>query len=202
MAGAEHPSVVVMRRMVVPRVGTIAVMCSERCPGSVVVKSLDIASAVAQQRGPICGGFHSPVERECLDVCLRGTVSLVICPARSAIGMRIPTAWRPAIAAGRLSIRSAVDEGFEAGGSPSIRGSLRRPTVQLAEQRNRFVAAISDAVLILHSSPGGKLDRLADTLAAEAKPLWTLDDSANQHLITRGARPVTSATIESIWSAS
>jgi hypothetical protein len=73
--------------------------------------------------------------------------------------------------------------------------------VKLAEQRNRFVASISDAILIIHASPGGKLDRLAGELLLGAKPLWTLSDPANEHLIARGARPVTPATIQAIWAA-
>lgn len=115
--------------------------------------------------------------------------------------MRIPSAWKPAIAAGILSIRSAVDEGFEAKpGAIHDRRAPRRPTGALAEHRNRFVASISDAVFILHASPGGKLDGLVTDLLADHKPLWTLEDPANQHLIERGARPVTPATIESIWA--
>jgi len=115
--------------------------------------------------------------------------------------MRVPAAWKPAIEVGRLTIRSAIDEGFEVDrdlGDP--KPTARRPTATLAEHRNRFVASISDGVLILHASPRGKLDRLAGELAAASKPLWILEDPANQHLIERGARPVTPATIDSIWA--
>jgi hypothetical protein len=48
---------------------------------------------------PIIGGFHSPMEKECLDLLLRGQQPIVICPARSIQGMRIcgfpqPGDWR------------------------------------------------------------------------------------------------------------
>jgi len=122
-------------------------------------------------------GFHSTVERECLKILLKGTVSLVACPARSAIGMRIPASWKPAIAANRMTVRSAVDEGFEADTtSTTAKRAPRRATSALAEHRNRFVASISDSILMLHASPGGKL-------------------------IARGAQPVTPATAESIWAS-
>lgn len=132
---------------------------------------------------------------------LKGTPQIVACPARSAVGMRVPAAWKPAIEVGRLTIRSAIDEGFEVNRDlREPKPTARRPTATLAEHRNRFVASISDGVLILHASPGGKLDRLAGELSAASEPLWTLEDPANQHLIERGARPVTPATIESIWA--
>lgn len=182
-------------------VDSIALLCSGRCPGTVVVTALDLGSAIAQHRCLICSGFHSPVERECLKFLLAGTSPLVVCPARSTIGMRIPAAWKSALASGRLTIRSAFDEGVEAQHHTPEAGKVpRRQTKALAEQRNRFVAAISDAVLILHASPGGKLDRLATDLLTEGrKPVWTLDDPANHHLIAAGARPVSSDTVSKIW---
>lgn len=169
----------------------IALFCSSRCPGTVVVRALDIASVLAQTETEVRSGFHSPVEREVLRFLLSGSVKLVVCPARSGVGMRIPIAWRPAIAAGRLIIRSAIDEGFDAQHHPTRPGQApRRPTTALAEQRNRFVASISNVVLILHASPGGKLDHLADDVLAAGKPLWTVDDPANDHLVARGARAI------------
>ena len=71
----------------------------------------------------------------------------------------------------------------------------RRPTTDLAEQRNRFACAISDAVLILHASPNGKLERLAAELMASGKQVWTLDDPANAMLISTGAKPIAPSTV-------
>lgn len=179
----------------------LAVLASLQVPGATLVGSLDLAIALSRTSVVVVSGFQSPVERECLKFLLTGTAKMVVCPARSSAGMRIPSAWRPAINADRLSIRSAVDEGFEESGRTSSRTiAPRRATAALAEQRNRFLVSISDAVLFLHASPRGKLDRLATDLLANRKPLWTLEDPANQHLIERGARPVTPATIESIWA--
>jgi hypothetical protein len=165
----------------------------------VIVHALDVALALRDARISVVSGFHSSVERECLKVLLRGSVNLVVCPATSAVGMRIPAVWKPAIAASRLTIRSAIDEGFEGAAIPKT--APRRATAALAEQRNRFVASISDAILILHAAAGGKLDRLADELLAQGKPLWTLDDPSNASLIARGARPVTPDVVASLWDS-
>lgn len=179
----------------------LGLLCSSRCPSNIIVYSLDAAAALRGASVIVASGVQSPVERECLKLLLPGTLPLVICPARSATGMRIPAAWRSAIAANRLTIRSAVDEGFEAQHHAAQPGKApRRPTTGLAEQRNRFVAAISDTVLILHASPGGKLDRLATDLLAEGrKPVWTLEDPANAQLIARGARAVRPSDVAAIW---
>lgn len=183
----------------------VALLCSSKCPGSIVVGALDVASALRDVQVELASGFQSPVERECLKFLLKGTVPLVVCPARSATDMRMPAAWKPAIQAGRLTIRSAIDERFEAPAHQGIskpKRMARRATTALAELRNRFVASISDAVLILHASPGGKLDRLANELLAAGKPLWTLDDPSNRSLISRGARSLTPETVSRIWGAS
>ncbi|MDG5996712.1 MAG: hypothetical protein E3K33_07075 [Candidatus Brocadia sp.] len=66
-----------------------------------------------QQTGvAVVGGFHSPVERECLTVLLRGSQPVIICPARSIEGMRIPGTWRRPIDEGRLLILSPFDQKY------------------------------------------------------------------------------------------
>lgn len=180
----------------------VGILASARVPGAMIVQSMDVAVALREGPTTLASGFHSPVERECLKYMLNGLVPLIVCPARSAIDMRIPAAWKAAVATNRLAIRSAIDEGFEAQHHASQPGKEpRRPTKTLAEHRNRFVAAISDAVLILHATQRGKLDRFAsDILATHSKPVWTLDDPANLRLIQQEARPVTATTIGSIWA--
>jgi hypothetical protein len=180
---------------------------SQRSASSVILAALDVA--IALKNAPVCvvSGFQSPLERESLKFLLKGSVPLVVCPARSAVGMRIPAEFKKPMAEGRLTIRSFIDEKAPADSQPSIerptsrsigttartlspRTLPKRPTTDLAEQRNRFACSISDAVLILHASPGGKLERLASELLAAGKHVWTLDDPANASLIAGGARPL------------
>jgi hypothetical protein len=35
---------------------------------------------------PVIGGFHTPVERACLEILLRGKGSGILCPARGMYG--------------------------------------------------------------------------------------------------------------------
>jgi len=177
----------------------VALLCSSLCPGTVIVHGLDIAIALKDAPITIVSGFQSPLEKESLKFLLKGSsggVRLVICPARSAVGMRIPVAWKKPMGDGRLTIRSFIDEHRGIGLLPDVRAESsprrampRRPTTDLAEARNRFVYSISAEVLILHASPGGMLDRLAAEWATGPKPLFILDDPANAHLLARGFRP-------------
>lgn len=178
----------------------LALLASSRCPGTIIVHGLDVAVGLRDAPLSVVSGFQSSVEKEALKFLLKGTVNLVVCPARSAVGMRIPAAWKKPMADGRLTIRSFVDEAAcaKGGGSTKPTKGPRRPTIDLAEQRNRFVASISDAVLILHASPGGKLDRLADELLASGRTIWALDDSANAHLVCRGARPLAANQVSTL----
>lgn len=183
----------------------VAFHCSTRCPGTVIVHGLDVA--IALKEAPVCivSGFQSPLEKESLKFLLKGSVRLIVCPARSTVGMRIPAAWKKPMAESRLTIRSFIDEqvATSSGRSskPKPKAAPRRPTTDLAEQRNRFVSAISDAVLILHASPGGKLERLADELLESGKPVWTLDDPANAKLVGRGAKPIVPSNLHALWAS-
>jgi len=156
----------------------IGLLCSRRCPGTIVVQTLDLALALRDSAATVVGGFQSSMEQECLETLLRGKHPVIVCPARSIDGMRLPAAWKSAIAEKRLLIASP------------FRARQRRATVELAEERNRFVADLADEVIIAHASPGGQLERLCGELAKCSKPIWTLDDPVNAHLISLGLRPL------------
>ncbi len=170
----------------------VALLCSTRSPGTIVVRAIELAVVLKDAPVTVVSGFHSPVERECMQLLLRGTVEMVVCPARSARGMRMPTAWRPAVSSGRVTVRSASDE-------RGIGRATKRTTAKLADERNRFVASLSDAVLFLHASPGGKLHRLATELFESSTPVWAVDDPANEHLLKNGARPIVAESVGTIW---
>jgi len=56
----------------------LALFCSERCPGDLIIKACDVATALRDAAVPVVSGFHSPVERECLSILLRGTQPIVV----------------------------------------------------------------------------------------------------------------------------
>src|SRR5947208_16948455 len=50
----------------------LAFFCSERCPGDLIVTACDLATKLRDAAVPVISGFHSPVEKECLRILLRG----------------------------------------------------------------------------------------------------------------------------------
>ena len=147
---------------------------STKCPGSVIVQIYDLARALRDSGIPVISGFHAPMERECLDLLLRGPQPVVICPARTIERMRLPTAWRTPIAEGRLLVLSPF-------GAPHL-----RPTADLSEQRNLFVSALANTVVIAHASHGSKINRLSAKIVGSGKQVCTLDLPENAGLIEHG----------------
>jgi predicted Rossmann fold nucleotide-binding protein DprA/Smf involved in DNA uptake len=152
----------------------VAFFCSTKCPGDVIVHTYDLARALRDARIPVIVGFHGPMEKECLDLLLRGQQPLVICPAREIERLRLPAAWRTPIAEDRMLILSPFG------------ASHRRPTAELAEERNRFVSKVADAVVIAHASPASKIDRLYAGIVASGKRVYTLDLPENARLMQHG----------------
>ena len=152
-----------------------ALFCSQRCPGDLILKTYDLARVMRDAGVPVIGGFQTPMEKECLRLLLRGSQPIVVCPARGIHNMRVPRTWKAALEEGRLLILSPF---------PSTR---RRPTAELAAQRNDLVANLAAQVFIAHAAPGSKTEAFALKLAESDKPLLTLDSPANANLVKMGA---------------
>src|SRR5580698_11441850 len=75
-----------------------ALFCSARCPGQAILAAYDQAARWRDAGRCIISGFHSPVERECLRILLRGSQPVIICPARSLEKMRLPADWQKTLA--------------------------------------------------------------------------------------------------------
>jgi predicted Rossmann fold nucleotide-binding protein DprA/Smf involved in DNA uptake len=71
-----------------------ALFCSARCPGQAILAAYDQAARWRDAGRCIISGFHSPVEKECLRILLRGSQPVIICPARSLEKMRLPADWK------------------------------------------------------------------------------------------------------------
>ena len=153
-----------------------ALFCSNRCPGDLILKTYDLARAMRDAGVPVIGGFQTPMERECLRLLLRGSQPIVVCPARGIDTMRIPRDWRPALNDGRLLVLSPFP------------ATTRRPTAELAAQRNDLVASLASRVFIAHAAPRSKTEAFARKLIESGKPLLTLDSPANANLAEMGGR--------------
>ena len=132
-----------------------ALFCSARCPGQAILAAYDQAARWRDAGRCIISGFHSPVEKECLRILLRGSQPVIICPARSLEKMRLATDWKKSLADGRLLILSCFSR------------NEHRVTSTLAACRNEFVAALADEVWFAHVAPGGQMQRLAQKIAAQ-----------------------------------
>jgi predicted Rossmann fold nucleotide-binding protein DprA/Smf involved in DNA uptake len=128
-----------------------ALFCSARCPGDAILRAYDQAAKWRDKGRCVISGFHSPVEKECLRILLRGTQPIIICPARS-LPKRVPAEWQKLLTDGRLLILSCFNE------------SERRVTADLAARRNELAAAIADEVWFAHITPGGNMAELSEKL--------------------------------------
>jgi predicted Rossmann fold nucleotide-binding protein DprA/Smf involved in DNA uptake len=156
----------------------LAIFCSARCPGSLIVQASNLAHALRDRGAAVIGGFHTPVEAACLEILLTGAGPLIVCPARGMY-KTIPAGLRKPLAAGRLLLLSPFDE------------TERRVTAELAAYRNRFVAALAEHVLFAHAAPGGKTEALAREVIEWGKPVHAIAHPANAHLMALGALDLT-----------
>lgn len=151
--------------------------CSSRLPGDLLVHSFDVGRTLAAAGVPIISGFQSPIEREVLRLLLAGSSSVVVCPARSLETLKPPGEWQRAIESGRMLLLSHFP------------ASIRRPTLQLCDLRNRIAAALASRVLVIHASPGGRLSRLVSELSGRGATLYCPEHPANNDLRVLGALP-------------
>lgn len=156
----------------------VALLASRRCPGALILAIGTWADAWAARAGDgaptLASGFQTPVEREVLRRLLRGTAPVARFPAR-ALPVRLAAAERAAIETGRLVLAS------------SFPLSQRRPSADLAHRRNKLLAEVARAALILHAAPDSNTYAWAEAAAAHGLPLHTLDHPANAPLLDLGA---------------
>ena len=153
-----------------------ALFCSKKCPGELILKTHDLAQRFKERGIPTIGGYHSPIEQECLRVLLRGVQPILLCPARSIENMRLKSAWKDALAKEQLLILSPFESRHD------------RQTVALANRRNAFVAALADKIYIAHAAEGSKTLKFAEQVIACGKPVFTFETPANEALFQLGAQ--------------
>jgi predicted Rossmann fold nucleotide-binding protein DprA/Smf involved in DNA uptake len=153
----------------------LALFSSQRCPGRVIQQTYDLAQRLRDARVTVIGGFHSPMERECLRLLLASPHPVVLCPAR-VLPRRLPPAQRHAVEDGRLLVLSPFAHG------------VRRADEGTAHARNRFVAALATALFFAHAAPASKTEYFAREIAGWDKPFHTF--AGNPNLIALGAQPL------------
>ncbi len=165
------------------RTGLLGLVCSVRCPGSVVLKTFDAVRGLRDGGVALVGGFHSPMERESLDILLRGRQPVVLCPARGLARLRLGASARQGIKDGRLLVVSPFSE------------RMRRTTSAQSAQRNLLVAALADALLVPYASVGGAAWATARAALDRGQAVFTFEVEKNKALLERGARAFSGAAI-------
>ena len=161
--------------------------CSIRCPGDIILKIYDLARALRSTDVTLIGGFQSTMEREFLDLVLRGSAKVIICPARGLGTMRIPANWRKPLADRRLLLLSFFDD------------NIRRPVTAVTARRNAYVADLAARLVIAHAERGGKTEKLCKDRLARGKSVFALASADNEHLLELGAVPVTADNLLSLF---
>lgn len=153
----------------------LALFCSRKCPGNLILQTYDLAQKWRDQGVTVIGGFHSPMDRECLNILLRSPHPVIICPARG-LPRRIEPEFKRPLAEGRLLLLSAFPD------------SIKRPTEETACQRNRVVAALAHRIFIAYAAPDSQTEFFAREVLGWGKPVYTIGNEANRSLIAVGAK--------------
>jgi predicted Rossmann fold nucleotide-binding protein DprA/Smf involved in DNA uptake len=159
----------------------VGFFCSSKCPGDIIIKTYDLVKKWRNEGITVIGGFHSPMEQECLTILLRGKQSVIVCPARGIENMRLKAEYKTPLAESRLLFLSPFP------------GKEKRMTADLALARNRFVAALADEIFVAHAADAGKIEAFCCELAARGKSLTTLESDSNANLIALGAQAISFA---------
>lgn len=165
----------------------LAFFCSVKCPGNIILQAYDFAQLLRDTGVTVVSGFHSPMEREILNILLRPVENfqversenpLIICPARSIESMRIQKEYKEPLANNRLLFLSPFDK------------KQHRVTAETSSVRNEFVAALADEVFVAYAAPGGRTEQFCKNILANDKPLFTFKSDDNRRLIEFGAKPM------------
>lgn len=156
----------------------LALFCSVKCPGNLILKTYDLARDLRDKGVAVISGFHSPMEKECLSLLLRGKQPVIWCPAKRLNSRGVSKECAGPIAEGRLLLLSSFGE------------KTKRATMKTALSRNEFVAALADRVFVAYAAPGSKTEGFCRRVLEWRKPLLTFDAPDNAALIAMGARVI------------
>ncbi len=160
------------------REAALGFFCSVKCPGNLILRTYDLARELRDAGVVVISGFHSPMEKECLSLLLRGKQTVIWCPARRLAEKRIPDEYAKPLSDGRLLMLSPFDTNF------------KQATVEIAGARNDFVAALADSIFVSYAVPGGKTESFCRKVLEWRKPVFTFDSPDNGTLIAMGVRPL------------
>lgn len=140
----------------------IGFFCSSKSSGAAILKVFERANLWRKERTTIISGFHSPLEREVLEILLKGKGRIMICPARSIETIRLPKDWLTALTENRLLVISPFTR------TPRI----SRTT---AAKRNQFIVQIADRIIFGYISDDSKVEKIQQELILMNKAFEILE---------------------------
>jgi hypothetical protein len=154
---------------------SVALAASVGSPASVTDETLQLVRALAEAGVVFVGGFHSPLERLCLNELAVAGWPAIVCLGRTLSDLRIPNAWLEPLMEGKMSLVSACGP------------SQKRATKGSVRMRNDCVLALADTFVLPHASVGGKTEALCRAALKAGKVVWTLNHSGSRSLVELGA---------------
>lgn len=152
----------------------VALFCSIKCPGDLILKAYDLAQALREAEIPVISGFHTPIEQDCLKILLRGTQPIIHCPARSLHNLRLSSEQTQAVNENCFLLISPFS------------ASYPRVTAELAGKRNAMIGALSHSTFIAYAAANSKTLAFAQSLILAGKSVVTFDSPSNPLLQTQG----------------
>lgn len=155
----------------------LGIMCSQSCPGDLVLKGFDAVKQIRDQGITVVSGFHSSMEKDIFEILLRGSQPVIHCLAKAIGAYRIPENLRPRVESGQLTIIAPVFPIAE-----------KRITKNTSVMCNKLVMDISDQVLIIHAHEGGNLVREITFRRKNGSQIFAINSPNNNHLFELGLR--------------
>jgi predicted Rossmann fold nucleotide-binding protein DprA/Smf involved in DNA uptake len=168
---------------------TLALFCSVKCPGAMILQTYDLMQKLRQRAITVIGGFHSPMERECLRTLARGSAAVAWCLAKQLDRFSVPADFTDLFDAQRLLVISPFPD------------HAPRITRDTAAYRNTVAAAVADEIFLPYAAPGSRTEAFCVAALAWDKPVYTLDAPENRGIIERGAQAIFLGDLDSHWPA-
>jgi len=153
----------------------LGIMCSQCCPGDLVLKGFDAAKQIRDQGITVISGFHSSMERDIFEILLRGSQPIIHCLAKAIETYRIPKKLLPRVESGQLTFIA-----------PDFPIAEKRITKNTSGMCNKLVMDICDQVLIIHAHEGRNLERACLRCLPDQKKIYALPSVRNEHLFEKG----------------
>lgn len=123
----------------------LGLVASRKCPGSVLLETLDCVPEWVEEGRLILSGFHGPLEQQVLRSVLRRKGHVVKLLARGLTDYRVPADERASLAEGRMLVLT------------SFPPEIRRTTRATALERNRLVLALATETMTPYVAEGSPL---------------------------------------------